>query len=422
MIKHLKTILIIGLIILLGYGSSFGGGFNIYEHGARASALACAIAARIDDVSSLFYNPAGLAHLEGTHLMLGVSFILPSAKFLGPLPSYGESKAKNQIFYPPHIYFYKSLTDKFGVGFGVFTPFGLGVDWGEDWPGRYMATKADLQTFYFNPVGVFKVTDCLSIAAGYSYVMAKATIKRAVNYTPRSIDGIFKLEADGSGTGYNFGVQFKKDKISAGLAYRSEAKVKFEDGTGTVTFNMDNPGIANNPYVRGELAQLFPEVGGSTEITMPSILSFGVGYELTEKLALEVDFMKFGWSSYDKLPLTFDTETDAIQSTELPKNYKDVTQFRIGAEYKMSEILTLRGGYYFDPTPVENEYLEPMLPDTDRNGITMGFGYKTGSNTIDVYYMHIFMQDRTTTTNIEHFNGSYQSTANLFGLSFSHNF
>ncbi|MFC1724117.1 OmpP1/FadL family transporter [candidate division KSB1 bacterium] len=422
MVRCSKNISIIILIILLSYGSSFAGGFNIYEHGARASALASAFAARGDDVTCIFYNPAGLAHLEGTHISLGTTFILPTAKFTGPTPYYGVSEAKNQVFFPTDFYFYKKLSKKFGFGFGIFTPFGLGVDWGEDWSGRYMVTKADLMTFYFNPVGVYKINENFSVAAGFNYVYGTATIKKAVNYSPRSIDGIFGLEADGTGMGYNFGLQYRKDKISLGVAYRSTVKVDFSDGDGVVTFNMNNPGIANNPYVRGELASLFPEVKGSTEITMPSILTLGLGYEVNEKLGVEFDVMMFGWSSYDKLPITFETETAAIQSVDSPKNYKDVTQLRFGAEYKLNETYTLRGGYYYDPSPVQDDYLEPMLPDVDRDGLNFGVGYKAGSITVDAFFLYIIMADRTTTTSIEHFNGSYQATATLFGATFSYQF
>jgi len=422
MLKFIRINIVILIISFVCYGSSFGGGFNIYEHGARASALASAFAARGDDISCIFYNPAGLAQLEGTHVMLNTTLIQLNAKFYGPLPYYSENKAKDQTFYPTSFYFYKSLNEKFGLGFGFFTPFGLGVNWGTDWVGRYLVTKVDLQTFYFNPVVVYKINENFSVAAGYNYVYSTTTLNKAVNYTPRSIDGIFSLEADGTGNGFNLGMQYRKNKLSLGLALRSAVKVDYTNGDGTVTFNMNNPEIANNPYVKGELATLFPDVKGSTSITMPSILTFGIGYEYTEKLGIEFDVMRFGWSSYDELKLKFETHTEAIQDMTLPKKYKDTYQYRFGAEYYYTENLTLRAGYYIDPTPVRDKYLEPMLPDTDRRGVNIGFGYKYGPLTLDAFYLHIFFRDRTVKNNFQSFNGSYDVGANLFGTSASYNF
>ena len=56
-----KSPLAAALAVLLIAGSAWAGGFNIYEMGARATALGGAFTATADDASALFYNPAGLA-------------------------------------------------------------------------------------------------------------------------------------------------------------------------------------------------------------------------------------------------------------------------------------------------------------------------------------------------------------------------
>jgi long-chain fatty acid transport protein len=62
--------------VVLAYGwlflcpsLSFGSGFALYEAGARSSALAGAVVARADDLSAIFYNPAGLVQLPGFQVM-----------------------------------------------------------------------------------------------------------------------------------------------------------------------------------------------------------------------------------------------------------------------------------------------------------------------------------------------------------------
>ena len=66
--------------LIVAPASVYGSGFALYEAGARSSALAGAVVARADDLSAIFYNPAGLVQLPGFQVMGGSSFIFPVAK------------------------------------------------------------------------------------------------------------------------------------------------------------------------------------------------------------------------------------------------------------------------------------------------------------------------------------------------------
>ena len=50
-------------LLIMAPASGLGSGFALYEAGARSSALGCAMVARADDLSAMFYNPAGLSML-----------------------------------------------------------------------------------------------------------------------------------------------------------------------------------------------------------------------------------------------------------------------------------------------------------------------------------------------------------------------
>jgi long-chain fatty acid transport protein len=65
-------ILVAGLgCLLVGIGPGYGSGFALYEAGARSSSLAGAVLARADDLSAIFYNPAGLVQLPKIQVMCG---------------------------------------------------------------------------------------------------------------------------------------------------------------------------------------------------------------------------------------------------------------------------------------------------------------------------------------------------------------
>ena len=68
--------------VLLAPASSFGGGFALFEHGARAVALGGAFGATADDPTALYFNPAGIAFQKAGYAV-GAYFITETATFDG---------------------------------------------------------------------------------------------------------------------------------------------------------------------------------------------------------------------------------------------------------------------------------------------------------------------------------------------------
>src|SRR5512136_1934648 len=86
--------------LLLVPASSFGAGFALFEHGARAVAMGGAFGATADDPTALYFNPAGIAFQKGSSMAAGVFFITESSTFSGADPYPGEGyqvKMNNQI-------------------------------------------------------------------------------------------------------------------------------------------------------------------------------------------------------------------------------------------------------------------------------------------------------------------------------------
>ncbi|MFQ5584449.1 MAG: OmpP1/FadL family transporter, partial [Calditrichia bacterium] len=135
----------------------------------------------------------------------------------------------------------------------------------------------------------------------------------------------------------------------------------------------------------------------------------------------EIDVLWFGWSKVDKLDLVF----DSLGTSTVNLNYSDRFQIRAGVHYDVNEKLTLRGGYIYDPTPQPMETMGPLLPDADRHDFSVGLGYKFGKARIDLGYMMVNWNTRSTVEdgvgkNENNFNGTYDTRANLFFLSFGY--
>jgi long-chain fatty acid transport protein len=226
-----------------------------------------------------------------------------------------------------------------------------------------------------------------------------------------------EIEGHATGWGWNAGLLIKPaDQLSFGINYRSG--ITLEGQSGTATFDYAQTDRADwNAF----LSSSFPTMDVSTDIELPEQISMALAIHPFSWLTLEADANYTGWVVYDELVIDFAEETDTVQDAYLEKKYHSVWNYRFGLEYEIDDQLTMRGGFYLDRTPVEQELLEPSLPDADRNGYTFGLGYKLNEKMqVDLYYLNIRIADRTST--FTEFPGFYQSSAQAFGVSYTINF
>ncbi len=165
-----KKLTIIVFVLVFTVSMAFGSGFSVYEHGAKAAAMGGAFIAQANDVTSVFFNPAGITALKGTQFGLGITVIMPKFGFAGPNPMTTETDAEAATFPVPHLYATHQFNDQWSAGLGVYALFGLGSEWPGDWVGRELAVKSDIQTIFINPVVAYKPVDNFSVSVGFSYV------------------------------------------------------------------------------------------------------------------------------------------------------------------------------------------------------------------------------------------------------------
>jgi len=401
------------------------GGFQLNEHGARAMAQAGAFAARANDGSAIFFNPAGLSYLRGTQLMLGATLITPSYTYYGPsnLNSNEAWEMNNKMFYPPNAYLTHTWTDGvlkgLAAGIGLTTPYGLGTEWDDDWIGRAVTREIELQTFYVMPTVSYAVNEWVAIGIGANIVISNVMLRRAVTNFDPTMD--LELEGDGDlAYSFNAGIMLRPtEDIALGFTYRAETQLDFE---GTANFNPPS-----------SLESFFPGGDVTTGIALPATWFAAIAYSPMENLDIEFDYQFIGWSSYDKLAIDFAEDgenTPGLLQNDVssPKDYEDTFIARLGAEYRLPVLgLALRGGYFFDNNPVPDKSLEPLLPDSDRHGLNIGVGIDILPDiTLDLAYLHLFLMDRTTdqTTNPEgvHLDGMYSGSVNLMALNITYAF
>ena len=422
------------LVLLLAASTSFAAGFRLPEAGVKAMGMGFAFTAQADDPSAIYFNPAGLTQLTGQNVMVGVTYVRENgAEFTGTTPVDNQTAIKNETqkslnFYIPNAYYTRTTPDGYiAYGVGIFAPFGLGQEYNDKNTSifRNQITKIDLQTIVVNPTIAFKINEYLSVGFGVDWMYGKAKLDKTP-WVP-GVGNLYNVDLDGDGDawGYNVGLLLKPtENFRIGVNYRSgfDLKVKNAD----VNIGNTSPAYGSGSGLLGPTPS---STRGSATIAMPATFALGAAYTMG-KLTLEADADWTLWHSFTSLPITIENQVPTLRSTNTQKNWEDVCALRFGAEYRVTDPLSLRVGVVFDPSPVPASTMGPELPDSDRMNYMIGAGYKIGRWTIDVAGMYIDKKDRTVnnqanTTPVSQgtgFNGTWTGDAWLAGLDVGYKF
>lgn len=414
-----KIIATICLLFIFS-ASAYSSGFSIYEASVRANGMLGAFSAYADEASTIFYNPAGLGGLEGINITGGVTMIAPRSTFrnLSPLaPAGQETEMEKQEFMVPNFYGSYQITENLTAGIGVNAPFGLGTKWPDDWVGRGSSIETSIETIFVTPAVGYELSDTgignIRVGAGLR-IAAYGNVKLSRAVTSFSPEGTFALDGDlkEPAFGFNAGLQYEPtDRVTLGFTYRSEVTTEFE---GDATFENLSVGFPSSAQ-------------GGAEITLPASYVVAINVEPIKGLTTELDYVWWGWSSYDELAIEFDQAIPALGGDTIvnERNYKDTWQLRFGAEYTELPVegLTVRGGIAYDENPIRDRYVDPTLPDSDRWLFSGGLTYKVmESLDIDLSYIFIRAKQRKVTNTLEGgIDGVYTTYAHLPGLGFTLN-
>lgn len=358
--------------LVLSAMASFGGGYQLNLQGLRQMAMGGTGAAWPWDASTIFYNPGGLSRLHGVQAYVSTGVIVPSTSY-GNRGTSGITSANentvSQSFMPFNLYIGGPVHEdaRVGVGLGVYTPFGSGVKWNDNWLGRYIVQSVDLKTVFFQPTLSFRITEGLSIGAGLVIGAGSVDYTRALpvhgQQGPGLDDGQAHLHGSATGVGFNVGISRRiSENVYLGLTYRSQV-------------NMDVSGGTAKFKVPTSLRDSFPNTTFDARLPMPEVLTLGLGWRIND-VTLQLDCNYTGWSAYDSLRFDFKQTTSSLTNIRAPRKYRNTFTPRFGMAYKVSRVVGLMGGVAYDPTPVTNDYVSPDLPDADRIILSCGITVK----------------------------------------------
>ncbi len=156
-------------------------GFGVYEHGTCGMARAgTGVASACPDGSAMFFNPAGIAGMQGITVSGGATLIIAQATFTDDAK--GQSTPMDNKPIPvPHGYVVYPITDQLTAGFGTFVPYGLGTNWPIDFEGRFNSYDVDLRSIYVQPTLAYKINEHFAIGAGFDFVIGFIELNRRLD-------------------------------------------------------------------------------------------------------------------------------------------------------------------------------------------------------------------------------------------------
>jgi long-chain fatty acid transport protein len=366
MSKFQKTTLATALLLVTAQSSAAG--FQVSEHSASGLGRAFAGEAAVaDNASVLARNPAAMSRFKQAEFTIVGSYVAPDVNIEGVSdgsPYNGNDPSRLNAddivhsAFVPATYFIQPINDKFAVGVGLFSTYGVATEFEKDYAAGTGAGTTDLMTFNINPSISFKATEQLSLGLGLNATYGTATVDRYLGDTSiaggNPSDSYFAMEGDTWGFGWNAGLLFEiNENNRIGLAYRSQVDMDFEgEYTGSTTAGS---------YVNN--------VDAGLDLPLPATAEFSGYHALTEKFAVTYSVLWTQWSKFKELKaVQADDGTELFLKSE---DFDDNLRYSVGAEYTIDKIV-LRAGFAYDESAGETTL---SIPESDRFWYTAGATY-----------------------------------------------
>jgi long-chain fatty acid transport protein len=347
-------------------------GVRIAHQDAEATSRGEAFVATADNASAIFYNPAGITQLEGTHLRLGLYAVTIQEEFR-PL-SGGSFGNKDRLIPVPNAYAtWSPENSPISLGFGVSTPFGLSMEYPDDSPSRDVNKKAKLSVISCQPTVAIELTRTLSFGMGPTINYGTLQDMRGLGVRG---DG-FSFKGDGEAYGFNAGLLWKPHpKHAFGVTYHGALNFDLSGHT-NVTIR---PFAALGDQRKVRLAENDATLG----LDLPQFIVAGYSFRPTPQWNLEVDVEWTDWDCVNSLPLHQQNSPDSA----IKLDWRSGFIYSSGVTRSFANGLRSSFGYAFSEGNNPAENFTPGVPDDDRHILSAGLGRRTEQFDWDIGYQY----------------------------------
>lgn len=314
-------------------------------------------------VSATEVNPANIAFATRDTVIFDFGLMAPSVKGKDASMIGGQSHDADSSYFPVHSFSYVHVIDdsNWTLGLGSEALGGMGAKYsslnGMNQPGHPGAHESQIGYMTLNFIAAYKLTDNWAVSVApfisYSQMAMKTPMLKATEMTA-------------TGVGVKLGSTYKINQDwSVGGSFTTEDSLDYKG-------DIDTTGMGGNKQ------------SGTAHMAWPAEVTLGTAYQATEKLLVAFDVSWIGWkSAMDKM----DMHSNSLKNSQNPNgdmsmdlSWDDQITYTIGAEYALTNALTLRSGYSYGKNPVPSETVMPLFPAITEHHLSAGLSYDVTSD------------------------------------------
>ena len=293
------------------------GGIYLYETATADTSFASAgTAARAEDATTIYANPAGMTRLDGNQMSLGLQALHGDADYQMDNPNL---KGPGNIigWLPGGSAFYShSIDERLKLGIGAYGNFGMALDFG-DWAGDTAVTDNTLMAMTIQPTAAYKLNDLWSLGVGMTANYGIFVLERNPQYGEH-----VSIEDEDWGYGARIGLMYEPDEASRlGLVWGSKVALKFDlDPASLLATGLDSPTVNAN-------------------INAPQNLMFSGYHRLNPTWAI---MGNLGWQDWSRFAQS------TVNNNESRLELQDTWHLAFGGQYSLTQDSKLNGGIAYD--------------------------------------------------------------------------
>jgi len=341
-----------------------------------------------DDLSAMYWNPAGISRIQTTTFGFTPTAISSSTHYEWDSRGISADDLAESAFKGLAAVVFP-IKEGWTGGFALYSP----LDFRTEWPGVQIAEvfgdtsqrirKNTINTWTIAAASAWQITEKLSLGAALELHYGRFDNQRYQGFMETGAEPHKKIvfiesiveKSEGIGLSGTLGLQYRpSDKLSFGIALKTPGNIWFK-GQGSSS-NIRDLEMAS------DLKRNLP---------LPLSMRGGVSFKPAPSLTLTADIHYTLWSMLDTITDRYADplwEMLFVTSGNDKKilNWKDTLQLRVGMEYRIGAT-ALRLGFYTDPAASPDSTNNLMFYDVSQNYITAGLGLN--GKAIRLYGVHI---------------------------------
>ena len=402
-------------LLLAALPTAEAAGYYTTDIGTRGMSRGGAYIAGNRDLSAQFYNPAALINLSGPQMFVNYSMVDQAVDFTRvDLDDSGKVEktydSVNNIADPMQIPAF-GVAHNFGLdnamfALGMLPPFAPDMEYPADGAQRYTLIDSLIWEVSAGPSVAYRALPWLTVGGSvfWNLVRAEQTLNANVcsagtpagaepnsscdNYAADQVDLTVDLKMmDKSTITGNVGILIEpRDDLKIGLSLEPPMEVV---GEGSLSAE-----FSQNHWLTQFLAETKTKDSDvEVLLTMPLIARLGVAINPLENLQIEVATVYERWQVTEEIrvkklkldlqpvnPLAAegDPALDPIVVDDdviLPANYTDSFSYRVGTEYDIGQVASVRAGGWYEQSAIPPRTQGVNLIDGDKFGFGLGGSY-----------------------------------------------